>query len=46
MKMNAILKELEANGTAALIYEYYSFECWNGIIDALWLYDSETFLSL
>lgn len=44
--MNAILKELEANGTAALIYEYYRFECWNGIIDALWLYDCETFLSL
>jgi len=44
--MNAILKKLEANSTSALIYEYYHSECWNGIIDGLWFYDYETFLSL
>lgn len=44
--MNTILKKLEANCTSALIYEYYCFECWNGIMDGLWFYDYETFLSL
>lgn len=46
IKMNGILKKLDANSTSPLIYEYYHFECGNGIIDGLWFYDYETFLSL